>query len=73
MERFECEEVRAVLANIASWSNLPIQEDTSAGAHPFGALHAWSGRTTARTVERTLRRQEISDRVRSRVSKARLS
>ena len=28
---------------------------TAAGAHPMGALNGWSGRTTARTVERVLR------------------
>jgi phytoene dehydrogenase-like protein len=30
---------------------------TAAGAHPMGALNGWSGRTTARTVERRLRSQ----------------
>jgi beta-carotene ketolase (CrtO type) len=29
---------------------------TAAGAHPMGALNGWSGRTTARTVDRVLRR-----------------
>jgi beta-carotene ketolase (CrtO type) len=29
---------------------------TAAGAHPMGALNGWSGRTTARTVDRALRR-----------------
>jgi len=29
---------------------------TAAGAHPFGVLHGWGGRTTARIVEKTLRR-----------------
>ncbi|HWJ09296.1 MAG TPA: NAD(P)/FAD-dependent oxidoreductase [Nocardioides sp.] len=43
---------------------------TAAGAHPFGALHGWSGRTTARTVERTMRRQELGDKVRSRARSA---
>jgi beta-carotene ketolase (CrtO type) len=31
---------------------------TAAGAHPMGALNGWSGRTTARVVERTLVRAE---------------
>jgi beta-carotene ketolase (CrtO type) len=30
---------------------------TAAGAHPMGALNGWSGRTTARVVERRLRRE----------------
>jgi beta-carotene ketolase (CrtO type) len=29
---------------------------TAAGAHPMGALNGWSGRTTARTVDRVLRK-----------------
>jgi beta-carotene ketolase (CrtO type) len=28
---------------------------TAAGAHPMGALNGWSGRTTARTIDRALR------------------
>jgi beta-carotene ketolase (CrtO type) len=31
---------------------------TAAGAHPLGALNGWSGRTTARMVERDLRKQQ---------------
>ncbi|MEA2141783.1 MAG: hypothetical protein QOI64_213, partial [Solirubrobacteraceae bacterium] len=27
---------------------------TGAGAHPIGGVHGWSGRTTARTVNRAL-------------------
>lgn len=30
---------------------------TAAGAHPMGALNGWSGRTTARTVDKVLRKQ----------------
>jgi len=30
---------------------------TAAGAHPMGALNGWSGRTTARTVDRVLRKE----------------
>jgi beta-carotene ketolase (CrtO type) len=30
---------------------------TAAGAHPMGALNGWSGRTTARIVHRTLKRE----------------
>lgn len=30
---------------------------TAAGAHPMGALNGWSGRTTARTVEKVLRKE----------------
>jgi len=30
---------------------------TGAGAHPMGALNGWSGRTTARTVDRALRKE----------------
>jgi beta-carotene ketolase (CrtO type) len=33
---------------------------TGAGAHPMGALNGWSGRTTARTVDRALRRERDS-------------
>lgn len=35
---------------------IPGLGHTAAGAHPFGALHGWSGRTTARTVDRHIRR-----------------
>ncbi len=38
-ERFEREEVKAAFANIASWSNLPLQEDTSAGALAMAACY----------------------------------
>jgi beta-carotene ketolase (CrtO type) len=38
-ERFEREEVKAALGNIASWSNLPLQEDTSAGALAMAACY----------------------------------
>ena len=31
---------------------------SAAGAHPMGALQGWSGRTTARTVEKLLRKQK---------------
>jgi beta-carotene ketolase (CrtO type) len=31
---------------------------TAAGAHPMGALNGWSGRTTARMVERLMRRDK---------------
>jgi beta-carotene ketolase (CrtO type) len=33
---------------------------TAAGAHPMGALQGWSGRTTARTVDKTLRKDKRS-------------
>jgi phytoene dehydrogenase-like protein len=29
---------------------------TGGGAHPIGGVHGWAGRTTARWVDRTLRR-----------------
>jgi phytoene dehydrogenase-like protein len=38
---------------------------TAAGAHPMGALNGWSGRTTARTVDRLLRRQRQQPEPRS--------
>ena len=31
---------------------------TAAGAHPMGALQGWSGRTTARTVEKRMRKEK---------------
>jgi phytoene dehydrogenase-like protein len=32
---------------------------TAAGAHPMGALNGWSGRTTARMVDRLMRRDKL--------------
>jgi beta-carotene ketolase (CrtO type) len=31
---------------------------TAAGAHPMGALNGWSGRTTARMIDRLMKRQK---------------
>ena len=33
---------------------------TAAGAHPMGALNGWSGRTTARMVNRLLKREGVA-------------
>jgi len=43
---------------------------TAAGAHPMGALNGWSGRTTARTVDKVLRKQADAPPPRRPVSAA---
>jgi phytoene dehydrogenase-like protein len=39
---------------------------TGGGAHPIGGVHGWAGRTTARWVERTLRRDRSCGSSRAR-------
>jgi len=39
---------------------------TAAGAHPMGALNGWSGRTTAKVVEKQIRKNQRSSRLTGR-------